>query len=165
MPEPRTAAPGSSSLLPTPTVQDGENTAGPSQLHRNSLPLNTLVTLLPTPSANDTTGAEPNSQRTDRNAGGPMLRDLPHLLPTPTVMDMGANYTPEEWEAWKAKQRQAHANGNGHGESLTQAALSTGASTPPPSTDGSASSDDPHQPPPSPDATDDHDSTLFSWNG
>ena len=77
-------------LLPTPTMQDGENTAGPSQLNRNSLPLNTLVT----------------------------------LLPTPTVMDMGSNYTPEEWQAWKAQQRAAHQNGNGHGASLTQEAIS-----------------------------------------
>jgi len=36
--------------------------------------------LLPTPSANDTTGAESQSQRGRRGAGGPMLRDLPHLL-------------------------------------------------------------------------------------
>ena len=40
-------------LLPTPTVQDASNTAGPSQLDRNSLPLNTIVTLLPTPACND----------------------------------------------------------------------------------------------------------------
>ena len=46
------------------------------------------------------------------------------LLPTPTVMDMGSNYTPEEWEAWKLKQKEAHRNGNGHGASLTQEALS-----------------------------------------
>ena len=45
------------------------------------------------------------------------------LLPTPTVMDMGSNYTPEEWSAWKAKQKAAHNNGNGHGASLTQEAL------------------------------------------
>jgi len=40
------------------------------------------------------------------------------------VMDMGANYTPEEWGAWKAQQRAAHRNGNGHGASLTQEAIS-----------------------------------------
>lgn len=40
-------------LLPTPTTQDGANTAGPSQHHRNSKPLNVTVTrLLPTPVAN-----------------------------------------------------------------------------------------------------------------
>jgi hypothetical protein len=76
-------------LLPTPTVQDGENVAAPSQMNRNSHPLNALV----------------------------------RLLPTPTVMDMVANYTPEEWEAWKDKQKTAHENGNGHGASLTQEAL------------------------------------------
>lgn len=40
--------------LPTPTAQDGANTAGPSQFNRNSLPLNVVaVTLLPTPTVND----------------------------------------------------------------------------------------------------------------
>jgi hypothetical protein len=38
-------------------------------------------------------------------------------------MDMGSNYTPQEWEAWKQEQRAAHNNGNGHGASLTQEAL------------------------------------------
>jgi DNA (cytosine-5)-methyltransferase 1 len=32
-------------LLPTPTCQDGKNTAGPSQFQRNTLPLNVEVTL------------------------------------------------------------------------------------------------------------------------
>lgn len=40
------------------------------------------------------------------------------LLPTPTVVDMGGNKTPEEWEAWTDEQRAKHANGNGHGASL-----------------------------------------------
>jgi len=119
------------------------------------------------------------------------------LLPTPTVMDMGANYTPEEWDAWKARQRAAHQNGNGHGASLTQEAISLlptpraqlgehqhpwvrpldqpqnlenavariGASTPQPSTDGSASSDEPHPAPPSPARPDDPDCLPLSWNG
>ena len=64
-PERPTVAPASSSLpdlLPTPTAQDGANTAGPSQLHRNSLPLNTLVTLLPTPVADHSRGlAQPGT--------------------------------------------------------------------------------------------------------
>lgn len=52
---------------PTPTGQDGANTAGPSQLERNSLPLNTAVVawsgLLPTdagppaPASDSTTGS------------------------------------------------------------------------------------------------------------
>ena len=41
------SASSSSPLLPTPTVQDGSNTGGPSQFDRNSLPLNTLVLTLP----------------------------------------------------------------------------------------------------------------------
>ena len=64
------------------------------------------------------------------------------LLPTPTVMDMGSNYTPEEWEAWKLKQKEAHRNGNGHGASLTQEALSIGASIQGQFFDGSESSED-----------------------
>lgn len=41
------------------------------------------------------------------------------LLPTPAVNDMGASYTPEEWDAWTAKMQAAHGNGNGHGKSLS----------------------------------------------
>jgi hypothetical protein len=47
-------------LLPTPTVQDAENTGGPAQHRRNSLPLNAAVMyltsdgLLTTPTAGDT---------------------------------------------------------------------------------------------------------------
>ena len=73
---------------------------------------------LPTPSANDTTGAEDQAQRKIRGAGGPMLRDLPTLLPTPAVNDMGRGKTPEDWDAWTAKMQAAHGNGNGHGKSL-----------------------------------------------
>lgn len=51
-------------------------------------------------------------------------RAITTLLPTPTVVDMGSNYTPEQWEAWKEKQKIAHRNGNGHGASLTQEAIS-----------------------------------------
>jgi len=42
---------------------------------------------LPTPSANDTTGAESREQRDNRRAGGQMLRDLPTMLPTPNAAD------------------------------------------------------------------------------
>jgi len=74
---------------------------------------------LPTPVADHSRGlAQPGSD----------FQSLPNvalsLLPTPTVMDMGANYTPEEWQAWKAKQQAAHQNGNGHGASLTQESIS-----------------------------------------
>jgi hypothetical protein len=66
-----------------------------------------------------------------REASGNLREVVVHsLLPTPAVMDMGSNYTPEQWQAWKDKQRAAHNNGNGHGASLTQEALTFGASTP-----------------------------------
>jgi hypothetical protein len=62
--------------------------------------------------------------RAKSKGGCSNLKDvIPALLPTPAVMDMGSNYTPEEWQAWKDKQRAAHKNGNGHGASLTQEAL------------------------------------------
>jgi hypothetical protein len=40
------------------------------------------------------------------------------LLPTPAVNDMGAAYTPDEWDAWTARMQEKHSNGNGHGKSL-----------------------------------------------
>jgi hypothetical protein len=42
-----------SSSLPTPTVSDARNDAGPSQLNRNSLSLNAVAKLWPTPTASD----------------------------------------------------------------------------------------------------------------
>ena len=140
----------SSSLFPTPTVQDSENNAGPSQLNRNSVPLNTLVVaLMPTPRAQN--GEERNQNIWARPLDQPQnLENALALLPTPTVMDMGSNYTSEEWEAWKLKQKEAHRNGNGHGASLTQEALSIGASTQGRFFDGSESSDDQPQIPLSP---------------
>jgi hypothetical protein len=185
-------------LLPTPTTQ--ETHTGPSQGNRNTVPLNHLVTMLPTPTASDglKMSSNPATSASRREKGRQAsLTDIVQtemlppgdehwleqpttLLPTPTVMDMGANYTPDEWEAWKAAKKAVHQNGNGHGASLTQEAISLlptpkagdgdrgrdlprqredeksrelataagwiGASTPPPSPDGSASSDDPHQP-------------------
>ena len=50
--------------------------------------------LLPTPSANDSTGAEGETRRRrqeERSTGGPALRDIQHLLPTPTVGDSRAS--------------------------------------------------------------------------
>lgn len=41
------------------------------------------------------------------------------LLPTPAVNDMGAAYTPDEWDAWTDRMRAEHGNGNGHGASLS----------------------------------------------
>jgi DNA (cytosine-5)-methyltransferase 1 len=63
------------------------------------------------------------SQHPDkRKAGGhgPTLADeVEHLLPTPAVNDMGAAYTPDEWDAWTDRMKAEHGNGNGHGKSLS----------------------------------------------
>ena len=93
------------------------------------------------------------------------------MLPTPAVNDMGKGKTPDDWDAWTAKMQAAHGNGNGHGKSLEieaqrllltpkatnnenrqsldrygmnlgMALQSIGETTAPPSSDGSASSDD-----------------------
>jgi hypothetical protein len=72
---------------------------------------------LPTPTAQ--AGRHGATRDTGANAHGYNLWDLPHLLPTPTVMDMGAGRSPEDWDAWTAKMRSEHKNGNGHGRSLS----------------------------------------------
>lgn len=41
------------------------------------------------------------------------------LLPTPACNDMGAAYTPDEWDAWTERMKAEHGNGNGHGKSLS----------------------------------------------
>ena len=59
-------------LYPTPTVQDSENDGGPSQYNRNSIPLNALVKLLPTPSTMDTIerkAMRPSRAATNRTTG------------------------------------------------------------------------------------------------
>jgi DNA (cytosine-5)-methyltransferase 1 len=50
-------------MLPTPTTQDGKNTAGASQFERNTLPLNAEVTLLPTVQADDAKNTGHNQDR------------------------------------------------------------------------------------------------------
>ena len=86
------------------------------------------------------------SQHPDkRKAGGhgPTLADeVEHLLPTPAVNDMGARYTPQQWDEWTGRMKALHGNGNGHGRSLeieakrllptptTKDAASSGGSTP-----------------------------------
>ena len=57
--------------------------------------------LLPTPSANDRTGAEDPEQRRSRGAGGSQLADLPRLLPTPAAEE--ARGTVEQHLARKQK--------------------------------------------------------------
>jgi hypothetical protein len=129
-PERPTVAPASSSL-PTPNARDWKEQTLGWQHTRNGVVQEDLLpraltalmystgALLPTPVADHSRGlAQPGTD----------FQSLPNvamsLLPTPTVMDMGANYTPEQWASWKAEQKANHANGNGHGASLTQEAIS-----------------------------------------
>ena len=95
MPELPTVAPVSSSL-PTPTARDWEDMALRPYFRK------------------DRDGEE----QTDL-----LPRAITSLLPTPTVVDMGANKTPQEWDEWTGAMRDRHGNGNGHGASLTQEAL------------------------------------------
>ena len=72
------------SPLPTPTAQDARNNFSPSQQRRNSDPLHIAAAkILPTPGANDATGGG----REESRGGGPGLRGVAELLPTPTVGD------------------------------------------------------------------------------
>jgi len=120
-PERPTVAPESSSL-PTPHAglgERGRDGVYPNPRGQQDLQHAISHLLLPTPVADHSRGlAQPGTD----------FASLPNvaisLLPTPTVIDMGSNYTPDEWEAWKAKQKANHANGNGDGASLTQEALS-----------------------------------------
>jgi hypothetical protein len=104
--------------------------------------LEEAISLLPTPMADNSRGLPQT---------GTSYQSLPNvalsLLPTPTVVDMGNNKTPDEWEAWKDTQKAKHRNGNGHGASLTQEAislLSTSVSTKVQSVDGNVSLDEQH---------------------
>ena len=59
--------------LPTPTTQDGKNTAGPSQYERNTKPLNVEAALLATPQARDSKG-RPGRQQ-DKNLNHDVARE------------------------------------------------------------------------------------------
>lgn len=109
-----------SSSLPTPTARDWKE-QGPTFYYRDGV---LQEDLLP-------------------RAIWAMQPELnPKLLPTPTVVDMGNNKTPDEWEEWKAKQKAVHQNGNGHGASLTQEALTL---LPTPSASDSTGAEPPSQ--------------------
>ena len=68
--------------------------------------------LMPNPRTSDTNGAGTHGD------GGPDLRTVVSLLPTPAVNDMGAGKTPDAWDAWTEAMQARHGNGNGHGKSL-----------------------------------------------
>jgi len=131
-------------MLPTPTTQDAANTEGPSQMRRNTLPLNAAVTLLPTPAVNDMgrgKTVEDWDAWTDKmkaahgngNGHGKSLEiEAQRLLPTPNAADgQRLNLT--------------HRHGPSN-PTLLGAAVSIGANTAQQSAAGRTSSDGPHQP-------------------
>lgn len=117
--------PNAVSLLPTLRATDGTK-GGPNQRGSSGdLMLPSAVMLLPTPRARDHEGRDPNPRGVD-------LNEAVALLPIPTATD--AKSSSGSNPAW------------GHGTTLTDAArqvASTGATTPPRSTGGPVSSDDP----------------------
>jgi hypothetical protein len=117
------------SSLPTPRATGAMN--DPMDLTRRMVGergyksrLEEAISLLPTPMADNSRGLPQT---------GTSYQSLPNvafsLLPTPTVVDMGNNKTPDEWEEWKQEQKTKHQNGNGHGASLTQEAILIGVNT------------------------------------
>jgi DNA (cytosine-5)-methyltransferase 1 len=107
-------------LLPTPRATDGTKD-GPNQRGSSGdLMLPSAVTLLPTPSVSDGTGGHLNrsGDRSDELLLPGVAKQLA-LLPTPAVNDMGAAYTPDEWDEWTDRMKAEHGNGNGHGKSLS----------------------------------------------
>jgi hypothetical protein len=104
-------------MWPTPTVQDAENDAGPSQWERNSDPLNVAVKRWPTPRVSMTNGVS----KEEVLEGDPKCRleVAVKRWPTPTAQDStgGGNRN--------GPNSKAHA-----GISLTDAALTGDSSTP-----------------------------------
>ena len=135
------ASSSSPGLLPTPTVQDGANNAGPSQWERNSKPLNVAaLELLPTPSAcvaNDGEGTETWLARRERvkaakvngNGMGMPLTIAVQLLPTPQATD---------GQGGPKRLRPDGRTEANHGANLRDLFGSNGAPTPTPSNDGNA---------------------------
>ena len=141
-----TAASGSSSLLPTPTVRDykGKSARNQRQLAdgsmsesacRNNLLPNAVEHLLPTPRASDGEKGGPNQRG---SSGDLMLPSAVMLLPTPTVTDAkgGRNAT-----AGRTDPNSQHHSG----QTLTDV-FWTGPDTSQPSGGGKPSSDDERQP-------------------
>ena len=137
--EPLTGGSGGSASpgLPTPRACDSKGRG-----YSDGLPA--VVELLPTPTVSEATGPQPNTGRT----GGRSLRET--LLPTPRARDhKGRDPNPRGVDLNEAVALLP--------TTLTDAArqvASTGATTPPRSTGGPASSDGPHQLQLNPDETD-----------
>lgn len=106
--------------MPTPRAGDGEK-GGPNQRGSSGdLMLPSAVQLLGTPTARDHKGSGQGERLEESERRGQVEAQVLSLdlLPTPAVNDMGAAYTPDQWDAWTARMKAAHNNGNGHGASL-----------------------------------------------
>lgn len=75
-------------------------------------------TLLGTPTARDHKGSGQGERLEESERRGQVEAQVLSLLPTPACNDMGAAYTPDQWDAWTERMKAAHNNGNGHGPSL-----------------------------------------------
>jgi hypothetical protein len=137
-------------LLPTPRTSDTNGTG----LHGTGGPdLRTVVSLLPTPSASDGSGAmTPAARMASGDGYGPALRDIPFLLPTPTTADGTGGHA-------------VRGGSRGDERLLTGVAMLIWDDTDPRSTAGSTSSKEEHPLLPFPGAPDDRDSTRSSSNG
>jgi hypothetical protein len=148
-----------SQLLPTPTTQDGANTGGPSQLERNSLPLNAVApTLLPTPQAADGHGGRLDNEETFESGRRPSgskasrtLRSTLHhkLLPTPTAEDGERGQGADAARQWGpslrgAVQPEVEAARNPHTMWATMGRVRSGDHTSQPSSGGKPSSGEAH---------------------
>ncbi len=122
-PEHLTGVRDGSASLATPTAWLGHRPAhakgDPERWHnpeRSNELSDQMAALLPTPTSQAAKhGATPDIHA---NGFGSNLWDLPHLLPTPVVNDMGRGKTVEEWDSWTDEMKERHGNGNGHGPSL-----------------------------------------------
>jgi hypothetical protein len=153
-------------MLPTPKARDYKDHQIEPATHRPDATDNlnrALAHLLPTPTAQ----AAKDGETPDLTAAsfGSNLWDLPHLLPTPAVNDMGRGKTVEAWDTWTDNMKAAHGNGNGHGKSLEIEVLRIGDHTLPPSPGGSTSPGGPHPNQHNQDETENHDCQPGLWNG
>jgi hypothetical protein len=106
------------SSLPTPTGDDANNVTRDSGAFQS---LTRSVQMLPTPTSQAAKHGE--TPDTTANAYGKNLWDLPQLLPTPAVNDMGEGKTLEWWDDWAPRQMSSDGRPAPHGRSLAIEAM------------------------------------------
>ena len=131
--------------LPTPKAADGERGRDLPRMRPDTRAreLATVLTHLPTPRA---ANGQKRNQTIYKREGPQNFKNALALLPTPAVNDMGAGKDPKAWQEWAARQKLSDGRPSPHGKSLEQEALSLGAHTAQPLTDGQPSLDDLLQP-------------------